>query len=67
MSLSRFWSLLNQYSQTLNIVGSMTEKDLEYLSRAGHEGVSEVCGRNGTHFISLRFLYFSLLYSVLSE
>lgn len=32
MSRSLFWSLLNQYSLTLKSVGSMVEKDLEYLS-----------------------------------
>ena len=68
MSRGRFWSLLNQYSHTLNIVGSRTEKYLENLTKGQTTGRS--WGGEGdqtTHLASFLFLYFSLLYSVLSE
>lgn len=62
MSRIRFWSLMNQYSQTLNKVGSIVVNDLEYLyiskSTSMRIEISKI------YFASFRFLYFSLLYSV---
>lgn len=63
MSRNRVGSLLNQYSQTLNSVGMMVVKPFENLEAVliyGHEQSASA------YFASLRFLYFSLLYSVLS-
>src|ERR1700733_6315208 len=63
-SLILDWSLLHQYSQTLNNVGSTVVKYFEYLKK--WVSISLLWLRV-TYFASLRFLYFSLLYSVFSE
>lgn len=63
-SLIRFWSLVNQYSHTLNKVGSIVMNDLEYLSS---NQLRSLASESNVYFASFRFLYFSLLYSVLRE
>jgi hypothetical protein len=67
MSRSRFWSFLYQYSQTLNSVGSIVAKVLENLNNIiSCQSFTALGRRDDRHLASFRFLYFSLLYSVLS-
>jgi hypothetical protein len=61
----RVWSFVNQYSQTLKSVGWTVVKDLEYLYLQTKK--TERYRIAPAYFATFRFLYLSLLYSVLSE
>ena len=55
----RLWSLINQYSQTLNRVGSIVVNDLEYLYR-----FSQIVMRKGPCTLCL-LSFFVLFFAIL--